>query len=113
MFFKRSLLIAAAGTAIFLGDLTAASADTWRQDHPFRAQVNSRLNNQNARINRDCRDGEITGAQAARLHSEDHAMRTQERLDARSDGGHITRGEQGALNREENGVSRQIYNTAH
>jgi hypothetical protein len=40
-------------------------------------------------------------------------IRTNERLDARFDHGHVTRAQDRALNQDENGVSRQIYRTAH
>ena len=88
-------------------------ADTWAQNHPRRAQVNSRLANQGARINNGVKNGTLTKGQAAQLHREDHAIRTQERADAAAHGGHITKGEQRQLNREENGVSRQIYAEKH
>jgi hypothetical protein len=113
MNFKRSLLAAAAGAALVLCGAASASAGTWQNNHPRRVEVNHRLGNQFHRINRDYRDGKITGAQAARLHTEDRAIRGQERFASRFDGGHITRSEQRSLNQEENGVSRQIYNQAH
>ena len=111
MTFKQSFLIAIAGVAISLS--SAASAGTWQDNHPRRVQVNGRLDNQYGRINRDYRDGRISGTQAAALHSEDHSLRTEERTDARFDGGHITGAEQRTLNHQENNTSRQIYNRAH
>ncbi|MGD0192862.1 MAG: hypothetical protein ABSD74_19165 [Rhizomicrobium sp.] len=110
---KQNLLIAIAATAISLSFAGGASAGTWQNNHPRRAEVNGRLDNQNFRINRDVRDGKITGVEASQLHSEDRSMRMEERADARADGGHITGAEQRALNRQENGVSHQIYNQAH
>ena len=97
----------------FLGATMAdASAATWAQNHPRRAEV-TRLANQNARINHDLATGKITTAQAAKLHKEDRAVRGQERFDASLNGGHITKPEQRALNQNENAISRQIYNEAH
>jgi hypothetical protein len=112
MSFKTNMLAAFGAAAVSLSLAGTASAG-WAANHPRRAEVNGRLGNQNARINRDWRDGKITGAQAAQLHAEDHAMRTEERTDARFDGGHITAGEKHALNAQENRVSAQIYNKAH
>jgi hypothetical protein len=112
MSINRLFKIAAIGASLTL--LGAASAQAgWAQNHPRRAEVNGRLDNQNYRIDRDYRDGQITAGQAAQLHSEDRYIRGQERFDARFDGGHITGAEQRALNQEENGVSRQIYWDAH
>jgi hypothetical protein len=112
MSFKQNLLIAIAGVAISCSSIAAASAGAWQDNHPRRVQVNGRLDNQYGRINRDYRDGNISGAQAAALHSEDHALRTEECTDARFDRGHISGAEQRALNHQENNVSRQIYNRA-
>ena len=93
--------------------VAGASADPWQYNHPRRVEVNDRLANQNYRIDRDYRDGDITLGQARYLHQEDRYIRGQERFDGRFDGGHITPAEQRALNQDENGVSRQIYRDAH
>jgi hypothetical protein len=110
---KRSFAIAAMGTVLTLLGVAGASADPWQYNHPRRVEVNDRLANQNVRIDRDYRDGDITLGQARYLHREDRDIRGQERFDARFDGGHLTPAEQRALNQDENGVSRQIYRDAH
>jgi hypothetical protein len=86
-------------------DTTQLAAAGWAQNHPRRAEVNARLNNQDWRINRE---GEITRGQARALHAQDRFIRTEERFDASQHGGHITGAEQRALNQQENGVSRRI-----
>jgi hypothetical protein len=90
--------------------VTAPSmADTaWQQSHPRRAQVNGRLNNQNSRIHNEVKEGELSKAQAASLHHEDHQVRQEERDMASQNGGHITKQEQATLNSQENGISKQI-----
>jgi hypothetical protein len=103
----RALSISIAA-AVLLLSLPAGARDKWQKDHPRRAEVNDRLRNQNARI----REGERTG-KLSKLHAEDHAIRNQERAEAAEHGGHITKGEQRQLNREENAESRQIYNEKH
>ena len=103
--------LSAAMAALLLSG--AAHAGDWRQDHPRRAEVNSRLNNQNRRIRDGVEDGKLTKAQAQQLHREDHAIRQQERAMAAQHGGHITKPEQRQLNQEENQVSRQIYDEKH
>ena len=87
---------------------SSASAGKWAENHPRRAEVNARLNNQNRRINNELKEGEITKGQANALHHEDHQIRQEERDMASQDGGHITKSEQGVLNQQENKVSRQI-----
>ena len=90
-----------------------AYADTWAQNHPRRAEVNGRLANQNARINAGVRDGQLSHHQAAQLHREDRTLHAEERAMAAANGGHITKGEQRQLNRQENTVSRQIHRERH
>lgn len=89
--------------------ITSASAETvWERNHPRRDQVNDRLTHQNARINHEFREGELTRWQARRLHAEDRAIRAEERRMAFFHHGHITRAEQRRLDRQENFVSGQI-----
>lgn len=95
------LLIGAVGNAL-------AADGEWAKNHPRRAEVNHRLDNQNRRINQEVREGEISRQQATQLHREDHQIRREERAMAAQNGGHITRSEQRALNQQENAVSRQI-----
>lgn len=86
----------------------AAPDTTWQKDHPRREQVNQRLANQDARIKEEVKEGDLTKAQGAALHKEDHKIRHEERLMASQNGGHITKQEQKTLNQQENEVSKQI-----
>lgn len=53
---------------------TPSYADpAWDAAHPRRAQVNSRLANQNRRIDNGVADHQLTNGQARQLHREDHA----------------------------------------
>ncbi|MBV8784458.1 MAG: hypothetical protein JOZ67_09745 [Gammaproteobacteria bacterium] len=98
-----------AALALTLGASSVSLADTqWQKDHPRREQVNNRLANQNRRIHQEVKEGEMSKAQAAKLHREDHAIRQEERAMASTNGGHITKAEQKALNQQENQVSKQI-----
>jgi hypothetical protein len=105
----RHVLTVAAATLALTALAGNALAETqWQKDHPRRTQVNSRLNNQNKRIHNEVKDGQISKSQAKQLHSEDHAIRSEERTMASTDGGHITKADQKALNQQENAVSKQI-----
>ena len=105
----RKFLTVAAVALSLSGFATASLAETeWQANHPRRTEVNHRLANQNRRIHQERKAGEINGRQAARLHREDHTVRREERAMARTNGGHITKAEQHALNQQENQVSRQI-----
>jgi hypothetical protein len=96
--------------ALALGAVsTATLADTqWEKDHPRREQVNDRLANQNARIDKKVASGEMSKGEAHKLHKEDHQIRQEERAMASQNGGHITKQEQKTLNQQENAVSRDI-----
>ena len=105
----RTVMTVAAATLALTGLATNAMADTqWQKEHPRREQVNNRLANQNKRIHQEVKEGEISKAQAAKLHREDHAIRKEERTMASTNHGHITKAEQKALNQQENQVSKQI-----
>ncbi len=102
---SATLAILFAG-AMFSG---AALAETqWEKTHPRRDQVNDRLENQDKRIHHEVKEGDLTKAQAASLHREDHAIRKEERRMAARHGGHVTKAEQAKLNRQENHVSHEI-----
>jgi hypothetical protein len=81
---------------------------SWSTSHPRRDEVNDRLANQTRRIHQERKEGDLTAAQAHDLHQEDKGILAQERFDASSNGGHITKAEQRSLNRQENSVSQQI-----
>lgn len=78
--------------------------------HPRRAQVNSRLNNQNARVDNKVANDKMSKGEAAKIHGQDHAIRKEERRDAAANGGHITKAEQKHINHQENHVSKEIKN---
>lgn len=106
---RNSKTLIAIAAATLMGAAFHASAETnWEKNHPRRAQVNARLANQNHRINKEVREGEISQAKANKLHAEDRSIRKEERTMARLNNSHITKAEQRALNQQENTVSRQI-----
>lgn len=88
---------------------SGAIADSqWEKSHPRRDQVNDRLKNQDRRIHREVKEGELSKSQAAALHQEDRQIRQEERSMAAQNNGHITRQEQKVLNQQENAVSKEI-----
>jgi hypothetical protein len=105
---KSAAMFALAAAISGTTAISAMAQTRWDRDHPRRAEVNGRLENQNQRINKEVREGEITKEQVNQLHREDHAIRQEERGMAKLNGGHITPAEQKALKQQENAVSRQI-----
>lgn len=104
----KALRAAFAAASIALIGASDASAATWAQRHPRRAEVNHRLANQSQRINQELREGEITRNRARALRRQDRFVRREERFMARQHYGHVTPAEQRALNQQENGISREI-----
>jgi hypothetical protein len=102
-------VVAALAALVVAGVATPSFAEnSWERSHPRRDQVNDRIANQFRRISQERREGELTRGQAHWLRQQDRHILAQERADARWHDGHITRGEQAHLNRELNGVSREI-----
>jgi len=95
-----------------LAGVAVAQDTPWEKHHPRRDEVNDRLSNQDKRIHKDVKDGDLTKAQAAALHKDDRAIRQEERDMASLDGGHLTKLDQKALNQQENAVSHKIGTTA-
>src|SRR3982074_16528 len=88
----RKVLTVTAVTLSLAGLSATALADTqWQKSHPRREQVNNRLANQNQRIHQEVKQGDLTKAQAAKLHKDDRQIRKEERLMASQNHGHITK----------------------
>jgi hypothetical protein len=77
------------------------------------APVNQRLENQRDRIQAGRKDDQLTKREAIHLRADDAAIRAQERVYRKANGGRLTRGERKQLNRELNKSSRQIYRARH
>jgi hypothetical protein len=103
----------ALATFALAGTASAQHYDKHHHHHPRINEVNGRLDNQNRRINRGINHGQLNGAEAGQLHSEDESIHSQEMQDAAANGGHLTKSEQHQFNKEENGVSKQIYDDRH
>jgi hypothetical protein len=80
------------------------------KDHPRVNQVNSRIDNQEKRITKEKKEGDITAKQAhqdrknlKKINREKHQMR-------KADGGHLTKKDQKDLNKDLNKNSKKIGN---
>jgi hypothetical protein len=104
----RKFAIVSAALIGALGFADAASASTWAQTHPRRAEINHRLDHQSVRIARAEATGAISPAKAARLHRKDRQIRREERTMASLNHGHVTKAERRSLNQQENKVGRKI-----
>jgi hypothetical protein len=82
-------------------------------EHPRRNEVNTRIDNQRARINQGVKSGELTKQQAQQLRANDRAIKQQEHADVKANGGYLTSSEQKQLNQEENANSTMIHDEKH
>lgn len=91
---------------LILGTALPSLAGNFAHQHPRRAEVLRRDNHINNRINQD--KGHL-GGKYGHLEHQDASIRNQEQRDAHRNGGYITKGQQGQLNREENSLSKETF----
>jgi len=107
----KSKLLFSAFLSTFLGitSFSMAQDGSFAKNHPRRAEVNQRLENQDRRIDHKVKDGDMSRREAHNLHRKDHQIRKEERRMASRHDGHITKHEQQRLNRQENHMSHKIH----
>jgi len=88
---------------------SAAQDATPVPGHPRVNEVNQRLDNQQQRIANGEANGTMNGAQAARDEKQDANIAQRESRDEAKNGGHLTKKEQGNLNKSLNHDSRRIH----
>ena len=103
--FKNGVFTALAVGLILSSTTSALANRSFAQVHPRRAEVLGRDNRLNNRINNNY--GNL-GGHYGQLEHQNNQIRQQEQNDARRNGGYITRGQQGQLNREENSLSNEV-----
>jgi len=109
--FATSLaLIALIAVAAPMAHAQDAAPVTTDPGHPRVNEVDQRLNDQQQRIDNGVKDGQINAKQAARDSARDAKVARQESRDEAKNGGHLTKAEQGKMNRELNKDSADIHN---
>ena len=98
-------LLSVVSLGLVITSTAPSFAGDFKQNHPRRAEVLGRSKNINNRLNKNY--GHL-GGHYSQLKHEDKSIARQEQRDASQNGGHITKGEQNQLNREENHVNNQI-----
>jgi uncharacterized lipoprotein YajG len=118
----QSLLVLAVGGLMFVG---AASAQTQVSNtsgagpgqtdpgHPRVNEVNGRETNQQDRIANGVKNGTLTPGQTSRVENREQHFENQQKADMAAHNGHLTKGEQRQLNKEQNRTSRRIYKDKH
>jgi hypothetical protein len=98
------------GTSIVLSADEPAAPHAVHHHHPRRRQIHRRLKRQRARINAKERAGKLSHARAGALRKHDHEIHAEEKDMKAQDGGHLTKQDQGTLNRQLNQNSNEIKN---
>lgn len=82
-------------------------------DHFGNSEVGQRQENQQDRIAQGVKSGQLTAGETANLENKEAAVNQQVKADRQANGGKLTGAEKKQVNREQNHLSRQIYNKKH
>jgi len=78
-----------------------------------KATVAKRKENQQDRIGNGVKSGELTAGETANLESKEAAINQETRADRAANGGKLTAGEKQQINKQQNQLSKQIYQDKH
>ena len=118
----KSLLVLAAGGLMLVGAASAQTQDSNTSGagpgqvdpgHPRVNEVNARETNQQDRIANGVKDGTMTPGQTSRIENREQNIENRQKADMAAHNGHLTKGEQKQLNREQNRTSKQINKDKH
>jgi uncharacterized lipoprotein YajG len=116
----KSLLVLVASGLMFVGAAAAqqdntsgAGAGKVDPGHPRVNQVNKREQNQQNRIAKGVKSGQLTPGETRRLERGEQRLQNNEKKDMAKDNGHLTKQDQRHLNREANHMSKRIYKDKH
>lgn len=105
--FGKKIILSVAVAALTVG--SAMAQTTYHQRHSIRA----RQANQQARIDRGVRDGQITPGGAAAAERRQGQIAREEHNMRQADGGHLTAADRHTLARQQNRASQNIYDRNH
>jgi hypothetical protein len=81
--------------------------------HPRVNEVNQREQNQQDRIANGLKNDTLNAKQASNLEKREASVQKREQKDMAKNNGHLTKAEQRGINRQQNRISRSIYNDKH
>jgi len=118
--FTNSLLILAVGGLMLAGSASAQTSTTSGAGpgvvdpgHPRVNQVNGREENQQQRIANGIKSSKLNSQQAANLEKRETSVQNREKRDMAAHNGHLTKAEQKGINRQQNRISKSIYEDKH
>ncbi len=75
--------------------------------------IAQRKENQQDRIANGVKNGSLTPKETANLENKEAALNKETRADRKANGGNLTNNEKKQINRQQNRLSRNIYNDKH
>ena len=118
-----SLLVLAVGGMLLVGSASAQTSTTSNTsgagpgvvdpNHPRVNQVNRREGRQQKRIANGINNGKLSPQQSANLEKREASVQKREQKDMAKNNGHLTKAEQRGINRQQNRISKSIYNDKH
>ena len=103
----KRMMIALITGALLTG--AAAMAD----DVKPKDKVDTRVGNQQKRIGKGIESGSLTTKEGANLEKKEAGIRKEVHTDRQANGGKLTAAEKQQVNKQQNQVSKQIYNKKH
>ena len=76
-------------------------------------EIKNRRENQQDRIAQGVQSGQLTAGESANLESKESQLNHEITADKKANGGSLTGPEKAQVNRQQNGLSKQIYNEKH
>ena len=120
---SKSLLALAVGGLMFATSAAAQTSSNTSTSgagpgvvdpgHPRVNEVNQREQNQQDRIANGLKSGRLNAKQASNLEKREASVEKREQKDMAKNNGHLTKAEQRGINRQQNRISRSIYNDKH
>ena len=111
-----------AGTLTTTSPVWAAGPEkdpTFEKNHPRQTQVLTRVDRERTQVNHLYKQGKISAQQRNQQLGQIHAIRKEDYADAKANskngtvrGGHITKGQQGVMNQQENQIRKEIRQDA-
>jgi hypothetical protein len=76
-------------------------------------EIKDRKENQQDRIAQGVKSGQLTAGETAKLETKEAGLNKEIRHDRKQNGGNLTNKEKKQVNRQQNRLSKQIYNDKH
>src|SRR6201993_1536148 len=101
------VVVLAAGTVAFAQDQSPTT------DPQPKTEVGQRKENQQDRISQGVKSGQLTAGETANLETKEAAINGETKADRAANGGKLTAAEKQQINKQQNQLSKQIYNDKH